>query len=115
VGWCCPTSPTCFTDTGDIETAKAFFDESIAIARDTGDRVAEGLRLGNLGWFYIVTGRYTEAVDTLEHALKISEKKRRAADRGGPAQQPGAGLRPAGRPDSRVEPASAGAEPDRGQ
>ena len=48
-----------YTDTGDVETAKAFYDEAIAIARDTGDKAAESLRLGNLGWFHIVTGHYT--------------------------------------------------------
>ena len=45
---------------------------SITIARDTGDLRAESLRLGNLGWFFTLTGRPQSAIDRLEKALKIS-------------------------------------------
>ncbi len=63
---------TLYTETGDIDTAQAFYDESIEIAHTTGDQFAESLRLGNLGWFYSLTGRPQMAIDRLERAIKIS-------------------------------------------
>lgn len=63
---------TLYTETGDIDTAQAFYDESIEIAQQTGDQRAESLRLGNLGWFYTLTGRFQTAIDKLEKALAIS-------------------------------------------
>ena len=63
---------TLYTEMGDIDTAQAFYEESIDIARAVGDRHAESLRLGNLGWFFALTGRAQTAIERLETALKIS-------------------------------------------
>jgi tetratricopeptide (TPR) repeat protein len=57
---------------GDVETADAFFNDSVVIAQRMGDRAAESLRSGNYGWFLTVVGRPRRAMANLEHALRIS-------------------------------------------
>ncbi|MEP0763466.1 MAG: tetratricopeptide repeat protein, partial [Chloroflexota bacterium] len=65
---------TLYTELGDVDTAQAFYDEAISIAQASGDRRAESLRLGNLGWFYSLTGRPQMAIDRLERALALSRE-----------------------------------------
>jgi tetratricopeptide (TPR) repeat protein len=61
-----------YTDLGEVETAKAFYQESIHLARGAANRRAESLRLGNFGWFYILTGQPAEGLRLLEESLTIS-------------------------------------------
>ncbi|HVO41980.1 MAG TPA: tetratricopeptide repeat protein [Aggregatilineales bacterium] len=61
-----------YTDLGEVETAQSFYQESIALARQSGQTRAESLRLGNFGWFYTMTGQYSEAIRLLEQAIGFS-------------------------------------------
>ncbi len=67
---------TAYVDQGDIESAEAFFNEAIAIARRTGNEAAEATRRGNYGWFLLVTGRPQQAIAALQYALQISKTLR---------------------------------------
>lgn len=62
-----------YIDYGDVETAEAFFVESIQIAQKRQDRHAESTRRGNYGWFLLSTGRPKLALSTLEYAVRQSE------------------------------------------
>lgn len=63
---------TACAEQGDVETADAFFNDSVVIAQRLGDRTAESFRSGNYGWFLTVVGRPRRAMANLEHALRIS-------------------------------------------
>ncbi|HRE48001.1 MAG TPA: tetratricopeptide repeat protein [Aggregatilineales bacterium] len=63
-----------YTDLGEVETARSFYKESIELARQTTNRKAESLRLGNFGWHYIMTGNALEGANLLEEALMISRE-----------------------------------------
>ncbi len=65
-----------YADQGDMDSADAFFSESITIASQTGDRVAEATRRGNYGWFLHATGRSKQAVSTLEYAIRLSDEQK---------------------------------------
>lgn len=65
-----------YTHQGDVESAEAFFNESIAIATRTEDRTAEAVRRGNYGWLLLMTGREQQAVNVLENALRISNEEK---------------------------------------
>lgn len=65
-----------YLDTGDLETAEAFFSESIQIAQKLHDLNAEAIRQGNFGWFLLMTGRVKRAVGALEYALQQSQRLR---------------------------------------
>jgi len=65
-----------YADQGDIESADAFFSESITIASQIGDRAAEATRRGNYGWFLHATGRPKQAVTTLENAIRLSDEQK---------------------------------------
>jgi len=62
-----------YAESGDAESADAFFTESISIAERTNDMSAEAIRSGNYGWFLIVVGRPRRAIATLERGLRLSE------------------------------------------
>ena len=64
---------TAYVDYGDVETAEAFFVESVQIAQRLQDRQSEATRRGNYGWFLLNTGRAKLAIQTLEYALRQSE------------------------------------------
>lgn len=64
---------TTYAESGDAESADAFFNEAIAIAAKAGDRSSEGTRTGNYGWFLVIIGRPRRAISTLERAIKLSE------------------------------------------
>jgi tetratricopeptide (TPR) repeat protein len=64
---------TAYVDQGDIETAEAFFTESIKIAQKLQDPAAEAMRRGNYGWFLLATGRSQRALSALEYAYQQSE------------------------------------------
>lgn len=61
-----------YTDLGDVDTAQSFYQESIHLARQGANRRAESLRLGNFGWFHVLTGRAADGLRLLEEALTIS-------------------------------------------
>lgn len=63
-----------FVDYGDMETVDSFFTESIQIAGQLSDRLAEATRRGNYGWFLCITGKPDRALETLEYALRLSEQ-----------------------------------------
>jgi tetratricopeptide (TPR) repeat protein len=63
-----------YVDQGDIDSADAFFNESIAIARRIGNETAEATRRGNYGWFLLMTGRLQQAQSTIEYALRSSQR-----------------------------------------
>lgn len=63
-----------FAESGDADSADAFFSESIVLAVRAGDRAAESLRSGNYGWFLILVGRPRRAITTLERAIHLSEE-----------------------------------------
>lgn len=65
-----------YADRGDIDSADAFFSESITIASQIGDRAAEATRRGNYGWFLHATGRSKQAVSTLEYAIRLSDEQK---------------------------------------
>jgi tetratricopeptide (TPR) repeat protein len=63
-----------YVDSGDIETAEAFFNESIAIARKLDQPAAEAIRRGNHGYHLVLIGRGQQALPALEGALKMSRQ-----------------------------------------
>lgn len=63
-----------FVDYGDMETVDSFFVESVQIAAQLGDQLAEATRRGNYGWFLCITGKLDRALDMLEYALRLSEQ-----------------------------------------
>lgn len=63
-----------YAEQGDVESADAFFNESITLASRIGDKAAESTRSGNYGWFLLTTGRPRRATASLERALRISEQ-----------------------------------------
>ncbi|NJO83742.1 MAG: tetratricopeptide repeat protein [Blastochloris sp.] len=65
-----------YAEQGDVESADAFFNESVALADKLGDRAAEATRLGNYGWFSLLVGRPRRAMSALERALKLSQELR---------------------------------------
>jgi tetratricopeptide (TPR) repeat protein len=64
-----------YADLGEIESADAFFNEAITIARRLHDPAAEAIRRGNYGWFLLVTGRAHQAAAALEYALGMSREQ----------------------------------------
>ncbi len=62
-----------YSESGDADSADAFFSEAITLAERTGNQVAEATRCGNYGWFLILVGRPRRAIATLERALRISQ------------------------------------------
>ncbi len=63
-----------YVDSGDVETAEAFFNESIAIARRLDQPAAEAIRRGNHGFYLVQIGRAQQALPALEAALKMSHQ-----------------------------------------
>jgi tetratricopeptide (TPR) repeat protein len=63
-----------YVDSGDVETAEAFFNESIAIARRLEQPAAEAIRRGNHGLYLVMIGRGQQALPALEGALKMSRQ-----------------------------------------
>lgn len=64
-----------YLEKGDIETAEAFFTESIQIAQKLRDTTADAIRQGNFGWFQWVTGRASRAQSALIYAIQLSERE----------------------------------------
>jgi tetratricopeptide (TPR) repeat protein len=63
-----------YADSGDAESADAFFNEAISLAERLGDEVSESTRSGNYGWFLLMVGRPRRAISLLGRALEISQK-----------------------------------------
>ena len=59
---------------GQVERAIEFFEETLAIARETSDRRGEGYRLGNLGVAYRALGQFERAIKLQEEALTITRE-----------------------------------------
>lgn len=63
-----------YAEQGDVESADAFFNDSISFAEKIGDQSAESVRRGNYGWFLLMVGRPRRAIAMLEQALELSRK-----------------------------------------
>lgn len=63
-----------YADSGDAESADAFFNEAISLAERLGDEPSESTRSGNYGWFLLMVGRPRRAISLLGRALEISHK-----------------------------------------
>lgn len=63
-----------YAEHGDAESADAFFTESIQIAKQRGDPLAESTRSGNYGWFLLQLGRPRRAISLLGQGLKLSQE-----------------------------------------
>lgn len=63
-----------YAEHGDAESADAFFTESIQIAQQRGDPIAESTRSGNYGWFLLQVGRPRRAISLLGQGLKLSQE-----------------------------------------
>jgi tetratricopeptide (TPR) repeat protein len=62
-----------YAEQGDVESADAFYSESISIAVRSGDRAAESIRNGNYGYFLLLVGRPRRAIASLERAIRLSQ------------------------------------------
>jgi tetratricopeptide (TPR) repeat protein len=65
-----------FAEQGDVESADAFFSESVTLAERAGDTLAETVRRGNYGWFLMTIGRPRRSIAALEQALHLSQTHR---------------------------------------
>ena len=61
---------------GEYRRAIEFYEHDLAIARETGDRRAEGKALGNLGIGYHALGDYRRAIEFYEQDLAIARETR---------------------------------------
>jgi tetratricopeptide (TPR) repeat protein len=57
-----------------VERAIEYYEGALAIAREIGDRLGEGNRLGNLGLAYRDLGQVERAIEYYEQALAIFEE-----------------------------------------
>ena len=64
----------CYYSLGDYRRAIDHHEQSLAIAREIGDRQGEGVALGNLGICYYSLGDYPRAIDHHEQALAIARE-----------------------------------------
>ncbi len=68
---------------GNYPEATDYYEQSLAIARQIGDRQSEGQALGNLGLTYDSLGQYDRAIDSHQQALIITQE---VGDRQGEGQ-----------------------------
>lgn len=61
---------------GEHYKALEYYQQSLDIAVETGDRRSEGLAHWNMAETYAVQGRPAEAITAAEHSLKIREEIR---------------------------------------
>ena len=64
----------CYYSLGDYRRAIDHHEQSLAIAREIGDRRGEGAALGNLGSCYSSLGDYRRAIDHHEQSLAIARE-----------------------------------------
>ena len=76
----------CFATLGQTQTAIEYTQQALAIARETGNRINEGLWLGNLGASYADRGQTQKAIEHYQQALAIA---RETGDRDGEGTQLG--------------------------
>lgn len=62
-----------YAEQGDVESADAFYNETISIAVRAGDHAAESVRSSNYGYFLLLVGRPRRAIAILERALRLSQ------------------------------------------
>jgi len=62
---------TLSSQTGHSDDAFSYYKESLAIARDVGDRHIEGQTLGNIGYLHLQHGRMEEGLSFTEESLAI--------------------------------------------
>ncbi len=61
-----------YADLGQVERAIGYYEQSLVIAREIGDRRGEGNALGNLGIAYADLGQVERAIGYYEQALVIA-------------------------------------------
>ncbi|MDX2139435.1 MAG: tetratricopeptide repeat protein [Chloroflexota bacterium] len=64
-----------YAEQGDVDSADAFFNETIALAEKMGDAAAESTRRNNYGYFLTQIGRPRRAIAMLEQGLTISRAR----------------------------------------
>lgn len=64
---------TAYAESGDAESADAFFNEAISLAERANDPAAESVRSSNYGWFLLQAGRPRRALSLLGRALQLSQ------------------------------------------
>lgn len=62
---------------GEYEAALSDFDAALKISRDTSDRKQEVTRLNNIGNVLFFQGRYADALDVLQSAMKLVDQSGR--------------------------------------
>lgn len=58
----------------DLDGARSGLEQAVALARETGDRAAEGRHLGNLALIYYRSGAVDAALDCFQMALTIARE-----------------------------------------
>ena len=61
-----------YVNLGDYPMAISYYEQSLKIAHELGDRRGEGVILGNLGASHTIFGNYRRAIDYKERALKTA-------------------------------------------
>jgi tetratricopeptide (TPR) repeat protein len=59
---------------GDYAGARTYYDQSLGIAREIGDRWGEGIRLLNLGWLFWQQGDYQTGQEYSQQALNMAQE-----------------------------------------
>lgn len=72
-----------FLDTERYVEAATYFDRTLVVMRETGDRLGESTTLGNLGQLRLELGQFPEALHQLDQALRVC---RDISDRHGEAR-----------------------------
>jgi serine/threonine protein kinase len=70
-GWSYSAMGIAYFDMGKMHNAMNYFNQSLKIFRETGDRFGEGASLGNLGMAYQYQGNIHQAIGYYEQTLEI--------------------------------------------
>lgn len=70
----CAIPASVFLKIGISKMAFLYYKKALKIARDIGDKINEGIWLGNIGVVYRVKGDYEKAIECYENALRIAKE-----------------------------------------
>ncbi len=65
---------TVYSDWRRYAQALEFYQKSLAIAKEIGDRTGEANSLGNIATSYYFPGEYTKALELYQQTLKITQE-----------------------------------------
>ncbi len=74
-GWSYNAMGQSYIHMGKTEMAKGYFEKSLSIAREIGDREGEGASLGNLGNTFAHLGNIQQSIECHEQYLRISREE----------------------------------------